>query len=210
MKMRWCWCGLCLLAQAGHAADLGSWGDLYPVSEKDMLGLITQRLKQSERFGEWPEQMAGFKERVITHSQRPMPVPGIKQTDKYQSRYFDPSVQIAEELKDDKGRVFARKGEVMNPLKFVPFMQTLYFINGDDPEQVEWMKRQKPATLQVKIILIQGDIPKTSAALNNRIYFDQNGVLCARFGIQQVPTRITPAPGSERLHIESLPVDMQP
>jgi conjugal transfer pilus assembly protein TraW len=42
--------------------------------------------------------------------------------------------------------VFARKGDVLNPLKTVPFMQTLYFIDGDDPDQVAWMKRQVPDT----------------------------------------------------------------
>lgn len=210
MKIRGCWLGLCLLSQAGAAADLGTWGDLYPVVEKDMLSLITQRLEQLQRSGEWPKQMEAFKERVISNSQRPAPVPGISRTAKYASRYFDPSVQIAEDLKDDKGRVFARKGEVMNPLKFVPFMQTLYFINGDDPDQVKWVKHQKPETLQVKIILVKGDIPKTSAALDSRIYFDQNGVLCERFGIKQVPARITPAPSGERLHIESVPVESEP
>lgn len=210
MKIRWGGLGLCFLTQVAMAADLGSWGDLYPVAEKDMLSLITSRLEQLQRSGEWDKQMAGFKSRVIANSQRPAAVPGITRTDKYASRYFDPSVQVAQDLKDDKGRVFARKGEVMNPLKFVPFMQTLYFINGDDPEQIAWMKRQKPDTGQVKIILVKGDIPKTSAALDSRIYFDQNGVLCERFGIKQVPTRITPAPSGERLHIETLPVEGTP
>lgn len=207
MKIRWGGLGLCFLTQVGMAADLGTWGDLYPVAEKDMLSLITSRLEQLQRSGEWDKQMDGFKSRVIANSQRPAPVAGITRAEKYASRYFDPSVQVAQDLKDDKGRVFARKGEVMNPLKFVPFMQTLYFINGDDPKQIAWMKRQKPDTLQVKIILVKGDIPKTSAALDNRIYFDQNGVLCERFGIKHVPTRITPAPSGERLHIETLPVE---
>ncbi|SPX55390.1 conjugal transfer pilus assembly protein TraW [Klebsiella pneumoniae] len=36
----------------------------------------------------------------------------------------------------------------MNPLQYVPFNQTLYFINGDDPVQVAWMKRQTPPTLE--------------------------------------------------------------
>ena len=202
--------GIYLLSQACMAADLGTWGDLYPVAEQDMLTLITQRLEQLNRSGEWSTQMEGFKTRVIDNSQRPTPVPGITRAKDYASRYFDPSVKVSEDIKDDKGRVFAHKGEVMNPLKFVPFMQTLYFINGDDPEQVEWMKRQKPKTLQVKIILVKGDIPKTSAALDSRIYFDQNAVLCKRFGITQVPVRITPAPSGERLHIETLPVEMQP
>lgn len=54
--------------------------------------------------------------------------------------------------------MFARQGEVMNPLQYVPFNQTLYFINGDDPAQVAWMKRQTPPTLESKIILVQGSI----------------------------------------------------
>ncbi len=49
---------------------------------------------------------------------------------------------------------------VMNPLQYVPFNQALYFINGDDPAQVAWMKRQTPPTLESKIILVQGSIPE--------------------------------------------------
>lgn len=101
--------------------------------------------------------------------------------------------------------LFARKGEVVNPLKTVPFVQTLYFINGDDADQLAWMKRQVPETLMSKIILVRGSIPDTSAALDSRIYFDQNGVLSKRFGLTAVPARITPAPSGERLNIETFP-----
>ncbi|MXK77791.1 hypothetical protein GR646_27300, partial [Klebsiella pneumoniae] len=57
-----------------------------------------------------------------------------------------------------------------------------------------------------KIILVRGSIPDTSAALDSRIYFDQNGVLSKRFGLTAVPARITPAPSGERLNIEVFPV----
>ncbi|HBZ9040999.1 conjugal transfer protein TraW, partial [Klebsiella pneumoniae] len=52
----------------------------------------------------------------------------------------------------------------------------------------------------------RGSIPDTSAALDSRIYFDQNGVLSKRFGLTAVPARITPAPSGERLNIEVFPV----
>ncbi|MFM3103142.1 conjugal transfer protein TraW, partial [Klebsiella pneumoniae] len=103
------------------------------------------------------------------------PVEGIKRAEKYEQRWFDPSIRLTEDLKDNEGRVFARKGDVVNPLKTVPFVQTLYFINGDDADQLAWMKRQVPETLMSKIILVRGSIPDTSAALDSRIYFDQNG-----------------------------------
>ena len=61
---------------------------------------------------------------------------------------------------------------------------------------VHWYKY--PLTYWLNII--------TSAALDSRIYFDQNGVLSKRFGLTAVPTRITPAPSGERLNIETFPV----
>ncbi len=103
--------------------------------------------------------------------------------------------------------VFARQGEVMNPLQYVPFNQTLYFINGDDPAQVAWMKRQTPPTLESKIILVQGSIPEMQKSLDSRVYFDQNGVLCQRLGIDQVPARVSAVPGDRFLKVEFIPAE---
>lgn len=93
----------------------------------------------------------------------------------------------------------------MNPLQYVPFNQTLYFINGDDPAQVAWMKRQTPPTLESKIILVQGSIPEMQKSLDSRVYFDQNGVLCQRLGIDQVPARVSAVPGDRFLKVEFIP-----
>lgn len=110
-------------------------------------------------------------------------------------------------IRDNEGRVFARQGEVMNPLQYVPFNQTLYFINGDDPAQVAWMKRQTPPTLESKIILVQGSIPEMQKSLDSRVYFDQNGVLCQRLGIDQVPARVSAVPGDRFLKVEFIPAE---
>lgn len=134
-------------------------------------------------------------------------MPIIGRTEKYGSRLFDPSVRLAADIRDNEGRVFARQGEVMNPLQYVPFNQTLYFINGDDPAQVAWMKRQTPPTLESKIILVQGSIPEMQKALDSRIYFDQNGVLCQRLGIDQVPARVSAVPGDRFLKVEFIPAE---
>lgn len=179
---------LLIWGQSVVAADLGTWGDLWPVKEPDMLTVIMQRLTALEQSGEMGRKMDAFKERVIRNSLRPPAVPGIGRTEKYSSRLFDPSVRLAADIRDNEGRVFARQGEVMNPLQYVPFNQALYFINGDDPAQVAWMKRQTPPTLESKIILVQGSIPEMQKSLDSRVYFDQNGVLCQRLGIDQVGT----------------------
>lgn len=84
---------LLIWGQSVAAADLGTWGDLWPVKEPDMLTVIMQRLTALEQSGEMGRKMDAFKERVIRNSLRPPAVPGIGRTEKYGSRLFDPSVR---------------------------------------------------------------------------------------------------------------------
>ncbi len=179
---------LLIWGQSVAAADLGTWGDLWPVKEPDMLTVIMQSLTALEQSGEMGRKMDAFKERVIRNSLRPPAVPGIGRTEKYNSRLFDPSVRLAADIRDNEGRVFARQGEVMNPLQYIPFNQT-------------------PPTLESKIILVQGSIPEMQKALDSRVYFDQNGVLCQRLGIGQVPARVSAVPGDRFLKVEFIPAE---
>ena len=64
---------LLIWGQSVAAADLGTWGDLWPVKEPDMLTVITQRLTALEQSGEMGRKMDAFKERVIRNSLRPPP-----------------------------------------------------------------------------------------------------------------------------------------
>ncbi len=67
---------LLIWGQSVAAADLGTWGDLWPVKEPDMLTVIMQRLTALEQSGEMGRKMDAFKERVIRNSLRPPAVPG--------------------------------------------------------------------------------------------------------------------------------------
>lgn len=98
---------LLIWGQSVAAADLGTWGDLWPVKEPDMLTVIMQRLTALEQSGEMGRKMDAFKERVIRNSLRPPAVPGIGRTEKYGSRLFDPSVRLAADIRDNEGRVIA-------------------------------------------------------------------------------------------------------
>ena len=42
-RLKDCLLAACLVSPLTQAADLGTWGDLWPVREQDMLQLITQR-----------------------------------------------------------------------------------------------------------------------------------------------------------------------
>ncbi|WP_447874830.1 type-F conjugative transfer system protein TraW [Serratia fonticola] len=192
-----------ILSGAVQAKDLGTWGEMYPIAEQDMLTTIQTRLKAMEDSGELAREQEAFKQRVIEHTLRPKPVEGLRLAQENSTHYIDPSLTVSEDLKDHQGRVFARKGQVINPLDTVPFTDTLYFIDADNPEQLAWMKAQKPGTLSYRIILVNGDVREATTALDTRIYFDQDGTLCRKFQLSTIPARVTLADDRKRLRVDT-------
>ncbi|MGA5657869.1 type-F conjugative transfer system protein TraW [Rahnella contaminans] len=200
---------LCGLGTA-RAADLGTWGDLYPIAEPDLVGTIKQRLGDMEKSGELAQKQDEFKQRVIENSLRPAPVRGLAIAQENTTRLYDPTFVVSQDISDHQGTVFAKKGQRVNPLDSVPFMQTLYFIDADDKRQLAWFKSQKSTTLSVKVILVNGDIAQATKALDTRIYFDQDGVLTKKFGLTAVPARVTASPDGKSLEIATFAVEGQP
>lgn len=103
--------------------------------------------------------------------------------------------------------VFAHKGDRINPLEHVPFRETLYFIDGDDKRQIDWMKQQKPDTVISKIVLVNGNIKTSGESLDAQVYFDQNGPLSRRFQLDAVPARVTVAADGKRLRVDTFAME---
>lgn len=198
------------LGGQAHAANLGTWGDLYPITEPDMLTTIHDRLQAMQESGELAEQQEAFKQRVIKNSLRPAPVTGLKLASEDSTHFVDPTFVVGQDIADHQGRVFARKGDKVNPLDAVPFVQTLYFIDADDPHQVAWMRQQQPATPIYKVILVNGDIRKATQQLDTRIYFDQEGVLSRKFALTAVPATVRAAPNGKRLQVDTYALEQTP
>ncbi|TNH96706.1 type-F conjugative transfer system protein TraW [Aeromonas sobria] len=209
MRVACLYIALALGGQA-HAANLGTWGDLYPITEPDMLTTIHDRLQAMQESGELAEQQEAFKERVIKNSLRPAPVRGLKLATQNSTHFIDPTFVVGQDLADHEGRVFARKGDKVNPLDSVPFIQTLFFIDADDDRQVAWMRNQRPATPIYKVILVNGDIRKATNTLDTRIYFDQEGVLSRKFALTAVPAKVSAAPGGLRLQVDTFTLEPRP
>ncbi|MDV0787442.1 type-F conjugative transfer system protein TraW [Citrobacter amalonaticus] len=182
---------LLTLSASSGAKDLGTWGNVFEPAEQDMLTFIQSRLKGMEQSGELERLQREATERVKEHAVRPTPVEGLSPATEYRSFSWDPTFTVKETITDMKGNVIARKGDKVNPLDKVPFSQVLYFIDGDDKKQLEWTRQQIASQTDFKIILVKGNIKETSDALNERIFFDQSGVLTRKFGFEHIPARIS-------------------
>ncbi|PDO82765.1 type-F conjugative transfer system protein TraW [Kosakonia pseudosacchari] len=186
------------------AKDLGTWGNLFEPAEQDMLVFIQNRLKSMEQSGELDTLKKEAIERVKRNAVRPPPVAGLTPAIMYRTFSFDPTFTVNETITDLKGNIIARKGDKVNPLDRVPYSQTLYFIDGDNLDEVAWMKKQLSGAGDFKVILVKGNIKETSDALDERIYFDQAGVLTTKFGFEHTPVRITR--DNRVLKVEEIPV----
>lgn len=183
---------MCLIVSSGSGAkDLGTWGNVFEPAEQDMLVFIQNRLKGMEQSGELERLKNEATERVKRNAVRPKPVEGLTVARDYRSFAFDPTFTVPETITDMKGNIIARKGDQVNPLDKVPFSQVLYFIDGDDKAQIAWTRQQIAGGTNFRVILVNGNIKDASDALDERIYFDQSGVLTRKFGFTHTPARIS-------------------
>jgi conjugal transfer pilus assembly protein TraW len=191
-------CGAAGLAFAfsGHslaiAKDLGVAGATFPIVEQDLFSVISAKLHRMQASGEMDKVNRTLAARAAEKARRPNPVGGLGRTQDERSWFYDPSVVIDKDLADQKGNVFARSGQRVNPLALVSLRQQLIFIDGDNARDFEWALQQGSET-QTKIILVKGAPIDLMKASERRIYFDQNGYLTQKFGIENVPAVVRQA-----------------
>jgi len=131
------------------------------------------------------QHLAQKAEQKIRH---PVPVKDLSKTRTPRQWFYDPSLTIEKDIKNHKGNLIAAKGTVINPLYIVSWGVPLLFLDGDDPEQMAWAQTEDPLA---KWVLVKGNPVDMEEQRHRPVYFDQAGMLVNKFGIQQVPCRIS-------------------
>ena len=188
-------------AMRGEARDYGQAGQTFPVNEPDLLATIEARLKRAEASGDLARMNAAFARRVEARVRRPDPVAGITPAQEARSWQFDPTVTIEQDIRDQKGQLIAAAGQRINPLDFVTIKQDLVFVDGDDLTQMEWAT-SRYSDRQAKIILVGGSPIDEMNKRKRRFYFDQEGRLTGKFGIQHSPAVVSAA--GKVMHVSEL------
>lgn len=181
------------VVQPAQAKDLGTIGHLFPIAEPDLLAFIGQRLQGMKESGELDRLQREAEARVKAHAVRPEPVAGLTPAVKDRTFRYDPTFTVQETVRDMQGNVIARAGDRVNPLDKVPYSETLYFIDGDNPVQMAWVRQQLTGQQNFKVILVKGNVHDSSITLDEPVYFDQYGTLTTKFGFEHTPVRITRA-----------------
>ena len=182
---------LAVSAAPAAARDYGAAGALFPVVEPDLLASIHARLTMLEKTGATRRLNAELQRRSIARVNRPAPVEGLARAEAARSWLFDPTIVLADDIADDRGRVIMSRGTRVNPLDSVALRHNLLFLDGDDPAQLAWAlaraANKPPADKPAKLILAKGAPLELMRTRRTRFYFDQGGTLIRHFAIRALP-----------------------
>lgn len=185
------------------ADDLGVVGPTYEIVERDVLELITSKLKLMEQSGELAKYQEDYKNKVVSSIEHPRPLTGFKATETAETHYYDPSMVTQKDIVDATGKVLYRRGTKVNPLDYIGWNTYLLFVDGRDEKQLAFSKKiVATSDRPVKIVLVAGEPLALMRKWKSSVYFDQGGKLIKRFAITQVPAIVRQE--GKRLRIDEL------
>ena len=179
-----------ILSNSVSAKDFGNRGANYPVAEESILLMFQKKLGALDLKKEEERMRKAAEERV----KNPAPVSGIVPAKETREFWHDPTYILTEDAVLPCGRVLYKAGTRVNPLDYMDLDRRLFFIDGREEKQVEWLKGQLlPGSssgakkIEDRIILVGGSPPEVQDKLGFEVYFDQGGELTTRFGIRGSP-----------------------
>ena len=179
-----------LATLSANAKDFGTKGHTHQIVEQPFLQMINERLRgvDMEKEKQKMEQVA--KEKI----HNPPAIEDVKPAVKNHTFYYDPTYVLDEDAVLPCGKVLHKAGTTVNPLEHMDLNRRLFFIDSREKDQVKWLKTElnnplpeQKEPVEDKIILVGGSPLQLEEELGVSIYFDQQGSLTSKFGIQHSP-----------------------
>ena len=183
---------LVLACGCAAAERLGSVGPTYPISEPSFLAFIEARIRDKQNSGELARVEEEARKRNVEAVRNPKPVSGLVATEFPRTFYYDPTFELDHNLTDQDGRVLFPAGTRKNPLEVVSLSKHLLFFDGRDERQVKKAEALMAHYQgRVKPILVGGSFLELMEKWRVQVFYDQQGSLTGRLGVQQVPALVS-------------------
>jgi conjugal transfer pilus assembly protein TraW len=179
---------LCLLmASTASATDLGTFGAVYEIVEKDALKELQEKAKSVD-FSKAVDKNA------LIRRARDFTPEDVKETRmiglarKDRTFLVDMTYTLERDIKGEKGNIIYPAGYTFNPLNYVVYPRTLVILNGKRPEQIRWFEESSYAKdARVTLLLTDGSYGELSKSLKRPVFYASARMIEA-FRIQAVPS----------------------
>lgn len=185
------------------AKNFGTYGTVFPVTEPDFLEEILSRFRAMEENGGLAQMERDMQQRTRDYLERPRAANLLPPAEEYRAFYFDPSITVDRDLADQNGTVFMKAGTRINPLDHSAYDKRIVVIDGDAEDQVNFALSEGDE-MDTLMVIAKGAPLDLMRRHGRRFWFDQDGVMVARFEIERLPTVITR--DGDVLLIEEIPV----
>jgi conjugal transfer pilus assembly protein TraW len=177
------------------ATDFGTGGQTFKVIEEPFIQMMKNRMEKVDMEAKKEEIQKRAKYKV----ENPNPVKNIKPATKDRTFYFDPSYTLDKDAVLPCGKILHKAGATVNPLEHMDLNRRMFFVDGRNNDQIEWLKERlktpspkaKNQIIEDRVILVGGSVFKLKEELGDshedKIYFDQSGELTGKFGIKASP-----------------------
>ena len=176
------------------ARDLGKMGQTFEIKEEPFVEMMKRKAKDVDMEKEKGKMQKLAKDRI----ENPKPVAGISPATADRTIYFDPTYTLDQDAVLPCGKILHKAGARVNPLEHMDLNRRMFFIDGREEVQVEWLKEQlsdhlpeQSSPVEDRIILVGGSpfkIKQELAKMREReVYFDQIGELTTQFAIKHSP-----------------------
>ena len=184
--------------------DLGVIGTIYEINETNLIDYIKSKAQEKINNGDLSLLSDKMKSNSLSYAKRPEGIL-LPRAVLHKAVEIIPSYILKKDIVDSNGNVLYKKGIKINPLKIKPLTKVLCFIDGDDKDQVKWMKKYCSSNPKNKMILVNGSYLDVSKEIGKKVYFDQKSFLVNKLEIQALPTILRQV--GEKLYVEQIPID---
>ncbi len=176
-----------LLASTAAARDLGTFGAVYDIVEKDALKELEEKAKSVD-FSKAVDRNALVKKAKNFAPDDVKEMKAISPARKDRTFLVDMTYTLERDLKDDKGNIVYPSGYTFNPLSYVAYPRTLVILNGKRPEHIRWFEESSYAKdAQVTLLLTDGSYSELSRSLKRPVFYASTKLIEV-FKIQAVPS----------------------
>jgi conjugal transfer pilus assembly protein TraW len=190
---------LVICVAKSYASDLGTYGDTYPIVEKDAIELFKAEVTKGLADGGKERLVSGARQRFVDEMSNIPPAKGVSVAKQSQSRIEDLTERVNRDILDDKKQVIVEAGSTINPLTIHPLTKKIFFIDARQPDQLKFVKER--AEQRDKIILTAGNLWTTQQYLKRHVYLDMG--MAHKMRIQVTPSVASQAEHG-RLKIEEV------
>ena len=174
------------LSTSVFARTLGTFGNTYPIAERDGLDEIREKAKKVE----WSKYFSArnFSRQIAGHERSfEFTLPKAKADS---NRLIDITYTLPFDIYDASGNVLYPKGFSFNPLEYMPMPYSIVVIDGSDKSQLRWFKAsQYGSKVAAMVLTTGGETAKLIGELKRPVYVADRRI-AQRFQLRAVPSII--------------------